>query len=91
MTKSIYDSCFFFCNKLFVVIRLLTDGTLIFATNAFATYKEKAIHIAKIIIKLREQLDVTHSIKFNNVKIRISEDGSFYLNPNSHAFVQWVK
>ena len=91
MAESTYDSCFFFCNKPFAVIGLQTDDTLIFATDAFATREEEAIQTAKIMTKPREQLDVTHPIKFNGVKIKLGEDGSLYLNHESHALVQPVK
>ena len=91
MTKSTYDSCFLFCNKSFAVIGLQTNDTLIFATDAFATRKKEAIQTAKIMTKPYKQLDVTHPIKFNDVKIKLGEKGSLYLNHESHALVQPVK
>lgn len=60
---------------------------MILAINAFATHKEKAIQIAKIMIKLCEQLDVTHFIEFNGVKIELIRNGSLYFYHESHLLV----
>jgi hypothetical protein len=64
-----------------------TDDTLILADQLFAVVEKEAIHSAKIMIKTREQLIFTNSLKFNDTRIeRIdsSENEAIYFRQETH-------
>jgi hypothetical protein len=62
-----------------------TDDTLILVDQSFAVVEEKAVHSAKIMIKAREQLTFTNSLKFNDTRIeRIESNDIIYFRQETH-------
>ena len=74
MIESIYDSCLFHCIESFVVIDFQTDDILIFVSDDFAIKKNEIIKTINIMFKQRECFITTNSIKFNDMKIELSEN-----------------
>lgn len=85
MTESTYDSCLLHCTEPFAVVGLQTDDTLILASDDFAIKKKEAIKAANIMIKQRECLTTINSIKFNGMRIELSEDGTVNMRHASHV------
>jgi hypothetical protein len=56
------------------IVNMQTNDILILANSNFATAKEKTIVDAKIMIKLRNDLDSNSSLKFNNTVIERQEN-----------------
>ena len=52
-------------------MRIQTNDILILADNNFASTKEEAIKLAKIMTKDREYLTPAHSLKFNGAQIKL--------------------
>jgi hypothetical protein len=62
-----------------------TDDTLILVDQSFAVVEEEAVHSAKIMIKTREQLTFTNSLKFNDTRIeRIESNDIIYFRQETH-------
>ena len=74
MIESIYDSCLFYRIESFVVIDFRTDDILIFVNNDFAIKKNEVIKTVNIMFKQRECFIIINSIKFNGMKIELSEN-----------------
>ena len=63
--ESIYNLCIFYSLSSFGIVEMQTDNTLILADNNFASTKENAIRLAKIMTKDRKRLTFAHPLKFN--------------------------
>ena len=74
MIESIYDSCLFHCIESFAVIDFQTDDILIFVSDDFAIKKNEIIKIVNIMFKQRKCFITINSIKFNGMKIELSEN-----------------
>ena len=75
MIKSIYNSCLFHCIKLFVAINFQIDDILIFVNDDFAIKKKnEIIKTVNIMFKQCECFIIINSIKFNDMKIKLSEN-----------------
>jgi hypothetical protein len=64
-----------------------TDDTLILVDQSFAVVEEEIVHSAKIMIKAREQLTFTNSLKFNGTRIErleSNEIGIIYFRQETH-------
>lgn len=66
------------------IIKIQINDILILVNNNFANTKEKAIKLAKIMIKNRKHLTFAHSLKFNNAQIKL-DSNSIVLTKNSHV------
>ena len=74
MIELIYDSCLFYCIKLFVVVDFQIDDILIFVIDDFAIKKNEIIKTINIMFKQRECFIIINSIKFNDMKIKFNEN-----------------
>ena len=81
MMQSIYDSCLLYKSDPFGIVRLQIDDTLLLADNQFADAEDEAIKSAKIMIKNRECLTKTKSIKFNGTLIELTPKGNLMMTP----------
>jgi hypothetical protein len=64
-----------------------TDDTLILVDQSFVVVEEEAIHSAKIMIKTREQLTSTNSLRFNDTRIERLESNKIdiiYFRQKTH-------
>ena len=80
MKQSTYDSCLLIKSSLFEIVDLQTNDTLILEAFEFANAEEKAIKIAKFLIKEREHLTANKSIKFNEALIQLTFIDDLLLN-----------
>ncbi len=61
------------------------DNILILADQSFAIIEEEAIHSVKIMTKTREQLNLEHFLKFNDIRIeRIDSNDTIYFRQEKH-------
>lgn len=72
MIELIYDPCFLYSSSSLGIIRMQIDDILILADNNFASTKENAIRLAKIMTKNKEHLTSAHLLKFNGVQIKLN-------------------
>jgi hypothetical protein len=62
-----------------------TDDILILVNQSFAIVEDEAIISANIMIKTREQLNLEHSLKFNDIRIeRIDSNDAIYFRQEKH-------
>ena len=80
MKQSTYDSCLLIKFSSFEIVDLQTNDTLILEAFEFANAEEKAIKIAKFLIKEREHLTANKSIKFNEALIQLTFIDDLLLN-----------
>ena len=80
MKQSTYDSCLLIKFSSFGIVDLQTNDTLILEAFEFANAEEKAIKIAKFLIKEREHLTANKSIKFNEALIQLTFIDDLLLN-----------
>ena len=85
MIKSIYDSCLFHCIESFAVIDFQIDDILIFVSDDFAIKKNKIIKTINIMFKQRECFIIINSIKFNGMKIKLSENETINMKHASNV------
>ena len=71
MTKSTYDPCLLSRFEPLGIVGMQTNDILILSNNNFASIKEKAIKLAKIMTKDREYLTLTYPLKFNGTQIKL--------------------
>ena len=85
MIESIYDSCLFHCIESFAVIDFQTDDILIFVSDDFAIKKNEIIKTVNIMFKQRECFIIINSIKFNGIKIELSENETISMKHASNV------
>ena len=85
MIESTYDSCLLHCIESFAVVGFQTDDTLILASDHFAIKKDKIIKTINFMIKQRENLAITNSIKFNEMKIEHGENETINMRHASYV------
>jgi hypothetical protein len=67
------------------IIDMQIDDTLILADQSFVVVENKAIILAKIMIKTRDQLIMNNLLKFNDTKIqRFDSNESIYYRQETH-------
>ena len=69
-----YDLCLFHCIKSFVAVDFQIDNILIFVNDDFAIKKNKIIETINIMFKQNECFININLIKFNDIKIKFSEN-----------------
>ena len=85
MIESIYDSCLFHCIELFVAINFQINDILIFVNDDFAIKKNEIIKTINIMFKQRECFIIINSIKFNDMKIKLSENETISMKHASNV------
>ena len=85
MIKLIYDSCLFHCIKSFVVIDFQIDDILIFVSDDFAIKKNEIIKTVNIMFKQRKCFIIINLIKFNDMKIKFSENETIKIKHASNV------
>jgi hypothetical protein len=67
------------------IVDMQIDNILILADQSFAIIEEEAIHSVKIMTKTREQLNLEHFLKFNDIRIeRIDSNDTIYFRQEKH-------
>ena len=74
MIELIYDSCLLHCTESFDAVDFQTDNILIFVSDDFAIKNDEIIKTINIMFKQRECFIIINSIKFNDIKIKFSEN-----------------
>lgn len=72
--ESIYDPWLLYKFGPFGIVEMQTDDILILANNNFASKKEVAIKVAKIIKKDWEHLTSIQPLKFNRTQIKLDSE-----------------
>ena len=85
MIKSTYDSCLFHSIESFDLIDFQTDDILIFVNNDFVIKKNEIIKTVNIMIKKRECFNITNSIKFNDMKIKLQKNETIIIKYASYV------
>ena len=85
MIKSTYNSCLFHSIKSFDLIDFQIDNTLIFVSNDFVIKKNEIIKTINIIIKKRKYFNITNSIKFNDMKIKLQKNETIIIKHTSYV------
>ena len=85
MTESTYDSCLLHCTEPFAMVGFQTDDTLILVSDYFAIKKNEIIKTVNFMIKQRENLAITNSIKFNGMRIELDENKTINMKHASYV------
>ena len=85
MIKSIYDLCLFYYIESFVAVDFQIDNILIFINDDFAIKKNKIIKTISIMFKQRECCIIINLIKFNDMKIKFSENETIKIKHASNV------
>ena len=81
MRQFTFDSCLLYVNNEnndFDVVKLQIDDTLILINGKFATTKNNELRTIKLLIKDREKLKKTTSIKFNENHIKKTNNDLYF-------------
>ena len=81
MIKLTYDFCLLYRHQFFGIVGFQTDDIFMLASEKFATDEKNAIAKTKFLIKSRNCLTTTETIKFNELKIELH----FFNNESFHA------
>ena len=92
MKQSTYDSCLLYKSKPFGIVKLQIDDTLFLTNNQFANVENEIIKFTNIMIKNRECITKTKSIKFNDILIELTADDNLMMTFNMQMFnISFIK
>ena len=92
MMQSIYNFCLLYKSNPFDIVKLQIDDTLLLIKNQFANAENEIIKFAKIMIKNRECLTKTKSIKFNDTLIELIANDNLMMIFNMQMFnISFIK